>query len=464
MSIRKYIMTGLLAVLVCGAEVFAQGKKTGKSIDETDYFQLGITYFFGLDGVKQDDNAAVKHFRKAAEQGNPSAMSMLGNCYALGRGVERNQKTAAEWQKKAADKGDPSAKFLFGLHCYNGTGVPQDFQKARELFRAAADTNNPWAQFSLGKIYENGKGVKQDYKEAAKWYRKAAARNDVFAAFALGRFSLYGKGMPRNLAAAERYFKQTFTIILELTMLGNNFAQCQLGYCYQFGIGTKKNLPEAIKWYARSAAQGNREANVYLGFCYLTGKGVPKNRREAEKHFREVFEKDKQDAAHGDPVAMYYLGNHYNTGHAVKQDYKEAVKWHRNAYRKKYTSSAIELGIHYFYGRGVPQNYAEAEKYFREAAELDRPVAKFYMGLCSEKLRKDPAEAAAWYKAAVPDLKIDVEYFETGYSCFALGYCYEHGLGGVKKDLNKAICLYRKAAEYEYIDAQNALKLLGVKL
>ena len=41
-------------------------------------------------------------------------------------------------------------------------------------------------------------------------------------------------------------------------------AQYQLGCFYEQGIGVKKNLPEAAKWYLKAMKHGNAEAKQAL--------------------------------------------------------------------------------------------------------------------------------------------------------------------------------------------------------
>ena len=46
--------------------------------------------------MTEDKEEAVKWYRKAAEQGNAMAQFVLGEIYALGRGVERDHKEAVK--------------------------------------------------------------------------------------------------------------------------------------------------------------------------------------------------------------------------------------------------------------------------------------------------------------------------------------------------------------------------------
>ena len=61
--------------------------------------QLGLMYDKG-EGVPQDDDEAVKWYRKAADQGDASAQNNLGLMYEFGRGVRRNYTEAVRWYRK----------------------------------------------------------------------------------------------------------------------------------------------------------------------------------------------------------------------------------------------------------------------------------------------------------------------------------------------------------------------------
>jgi TPR repeat protein len=61
-------------------------------------------------GVLKDDEAAVKWYRKAAEQGYASAQNNLGWMYATGTGVPKDMTKAKYWINKAYEGGSKLAK------------------------------------------------------------------------------------------------------------------------------------------------------------------------------------------------------------------------------------------------------------------------------------------------------------------------------------------------------------------
>ena len=87
--------------------------------DAEAQFCMGVRYTNGR-GVEQDDEEAVKWYRKAAEQGNASAQCNLGWCYDNGEGVEQDYEEAAKWYRKAAEQGNASAQYNLGVRYTNG--------------------------------------------------------------------------------------------------------------------------------------------------------------------------------------------------------------------------------------------------------------------------------------------------------------------------------------------------------
>lgn len=75
--------------------------------------KLGFNYANGL-GVQQDDDEAVKWFRKSAEQEIAEAQYNLGVMYDHGRGVVQSYREAVRWYRKSAEQGFASAQYNLG--------------------------------------------------------------------------------------------------------------------------------------------------------------------------------------------------------------------------------------------------------------------------------------------------------------------------------------------------------------
>ena len=92
--------------------------------------------------VPEDYSRALTLCQKAAEQGDPSALYVLGKMYYYGLGVPRNYTEAFKWYLEAAMRGDWRAQSALGFMYSNGRGVLQDFVKAYAWLNLAAARGN----------------------------------------------------------------------------------------------------------------------------------------------------------------------------------------------------------------------------------------------------------------------------------------------------------------------------------
>jgi hypothetical protein len=101
-----------------------------------------------------------------------SDCEILGGQYVL---FDRaNYDTALAVWKVAADQGDPTAQTYVGEIFERGLGRAPDYATAAQWYRKAAMQGFARAQFRLGALYEKGLGVQRDPVAALDWYRQAA--------------------------------------------------------------------------------------------------------------------------------------------------------------------------------------------------------------------------------------------------------------------------------------------------
>lgn len=125
------------------------------------------------DGVPQDDVAAFNLFREAANGGHPYAIVVTGRRLQLGTGCQQNIAQAVEYFQRAADQ-----DFPLGLHCLgecylNGEGVPKDEARGLSMLQKGADMDDSGCLAELGDCYENGRGTAVDLKKAMSLYQRA---------------------------------------------------------------------------------------------------------------------------------------------------------------------------------------------------------------------------------------------------------------------------------------------------
>jgi hypothetical protein len=92
---------------------------------------------------------------------------------------------AAEWYRRAAEQGLPSAQFNVGYGYAYGIGVEKDEAEAARWFERAATAGHGMAQESLGLAYLVGRGVEKDETRALMWLELAAESGQKDSAGAL---------------------------------------------------------------------------------------------------------------------------------------------------------------------------------------------------------------------------------------------------------------------------------------
>ncbi|CAB4413983.1 unnamed protein product [Rhizophagus irregularis] len=187
---------------------------------------LGKFYYLGI-GFNVDNKKAFELYQKAADLNNAFGINNLGNCYVHGIGTDIDKKMAFKLYQKAADLGNAIGILCLGYSYLYGIGTESDENKAFELFQKAADLGNASGNFFLGYYYYYGIGTNVDKRKAFGLYQKAADLGDVNGIYKLA-FELCQKAA--ELEDSPRIYYN-------------------LGYCYEYGIGTDIDYQKAFELY-----------------------------------------------------------------------------------------------------------------------------------------------------------------------------------------------------------------------
>jgi TPR repeat protein len=239
----------------------------------SSYHSFGYRGFHGLLG----DGSAVFWYKMAANQGDVSAQTFLGNNYLkeaketqtlIGtdghdEDSEASYKKAAIWYQKAAERGDAFAQRKLGSMYHSGNGVRQSIEKAVMWYETASADGDDVAPRILAEMYLNGEGTakygtEQNYEKAAAEYQKAAERGDTIAQRELGGCYCYGMGVSQS-------FEMAVPWLLKAAAKDDQFAQSLLGMVYHTGDSSMApNLKLAEVWYAKAADNGDEGAKDFL--------------------------------------------------------------------------------------------------------------------------------------------------------------------------------------------------------
>lgn len=350
--------------------------------------RLGMAYYEGKDGAKQDYAKAVKYFEQSSASKVLHSLFMLGCCYLFGQGKERDEKKAYQYFEKAIKAGNTAVLDVLKIwsragksyalyhlgRCYQyGYGGEKDEAKAFDCYRQAAERENIESYNSLGFCYQNGLGVAKDDEKAIKNYLKAIE---------------HGNEGP-------------------LVFL-------YLGHCYQRGVGCVKNNNTAFSFFKRSADAGNKEGAYQTALCYKNGEGVQRNTNAALEYFEkagdDMIDKDiahwmwfafeekekqfkylKMSCDKGDKSNLYILGTYYADGIGTPKNlrkafdcFEEKARMYQNNYE---TAKALYfLGRYYESGiEGVEKNKKLALMYYKRSHDEGHPTAGIFYKELKEK-------------------------------------------------------------------------------
>ena len=408
-----------------------QLRALANSGDAGAQYRLGEVYDHRLDRAE-----AAKWYRLAADQGNADAQHELGLMYSLGLGVERDDAEAAKWYRKAkesyrkaAEKGDAEAQIKLGDAYQSGyEGVAKDFTEAVNWYRKAADQGNAHAQYTLGGAYRYGWGVATNDAQAVNWYRKAAENGDAGAQHTLAdAYSHGGLGVATNFAEAVIWYRKA-------AEQGVADAQNTLGDAYRYGrMGLVTNFAEAVKWYRKSADQGNADAQYSLGSCYSAGQGVPQDPVEANNWYQKAAEFHRKVA---EAMNKYFVTPQLEA--AERGD----------------VQAQLSLAYNLKTGSLQKKDPKEAARWYRAAAEQGDAKGQWSLGEMyadGDGIDPDPAEAVRFLAKAAEQGDADYQSM--------LAYRYFKGKG-IVQDYANAAKWYRRAAEQGDAGSQATLGLM----
>ena len=287
---------------------------------------------------------------------------------------------------------------------------------ADKFLKEAADLGHADALFFLGM-----NAVERGDLEQARAYADSAIELGNMA----GKYILAEISEQEYLGDSEELYKAGFKVIKEKVEQGDLHYSNVLGYAYRFGIGTKKDIEQAIKVFTPSAEQGNAMSLGHLSELYLEQdkiekakplmlKAAEKNNSKAQLNLSFIdddtekslywlnraaenneisaimnlayyyHDKDIKKAASyyqkaadlDDDQAVVELSYLYENGEGVEKNDEKAVELLDKAVGLENFEAMNKLSIRYLEGRGVERNYEMAEALFNNIISLDESLSE----------------------------------------------------------------------------------------
>lgn len=240
-------------------------------------YRTALCYEFGW-GCRKDPAKAVQFLRSAASKRHPGAMTRLGKACLSGDLGEKRYREGIKWMKLATEAADSQYNAApYQLGCLYETGYGDDVfpdeHYAAELFTMAADLGHPEANFRMGEAYEHGRlQCPLDPSLSVHFYTGAAERGH--AGGMMGLCAWYMVGAPPILEKDE---EEAYEWARRSAELGLVKAQYAVGYFTEMGIGCRRDILEANKWYVQAADAGDERAKQRLAIIQaaVSGEGTP---------------------------------------------------------------------------------------------------------------------------------------------------------------------------------------------
>ena len=445
-----------------------------------------------------------------ANSGDPLAQHELGLRLLTGEGIAADTAAAVYWIKKAASQKLTSAMYNYGIMLINGWGTEWNPFAAYQNFLLAAEAGMNQAQYVVGILHTDNLIVKRDWNKAYYWIKKSADGNYEPAKELMvelspkvstefkdsvdqNKFTLT-KDSFAKIDKDDSNIKSTLGLVFidfdtqsdtikEITdaMLISDLKNLNLAIVKDSLINkndsslTSFNSEAKINLLRKLEEAGSHEAETILGKLYESGNFVGMNKLFAAEYYIRATILDSPRAAYllwklirekdfytilndavqfGDPTAQFVWYGLHKLGYDNRLNENDAINLLQKAAAQNHIPAIIELGFNYYTGKYVMMDKQKGIEYWEYAEKFNSPEASVRLAVSKvfEFSRGD-------------DLKNEISLLEkserTGsiLAQFALGYCYENGIG-VNKNLPDAVEYYRNSAQRGNRFAYEELKRL----
>ena len=244
--------------------------------------------------LKKWEPVPFAEIQRQAEAGDAQAQHYLGYAYAEGLRVTADPATGAGWYRRALKAGYVPAANNLGVLYERGRLGPNDDAKAKEFYQFAAERGMARAQVNLGLLFER----EGDRSQAFRYFLQAAEAGDGEAMAQVYLCYWEAKGVAADHAQAMEWLKKSVAA-------DNPFGECMMGYRCEntewIGAGETwhqlpVDLPGALHWYQKSAAQNWAGGQYHLGLMYLEGKAAAQDEARGLELIRAAADQDHEES------------------------------------------------------------------------------------------------------------------------------------------------------------------------
>ncbi len=346
---------------------------------------LGEAWLRGRLSKEPDYAKAEQWWKTAAEAKDIPSILLLARLYdgQLGFPEKRNPKQALETYRKAAELGDPSAMTAVGSRLLNGPPENRDEKEGKEWLNKAVAAKEYSAFLALGDYEEN---VKKDPKAALAYYEKGKDVSQIDCTLRAAESYIDGKGTEKDPERGMR--------LLETAAKGGS----PVAHLRLAATAFSSEKPDLLKGYGHllaAATGGIVEAQNEIGLLYLSGKLGSADVPAAAAWFTRA-------AQSGYAPSQNNLATLYERGAGVQQNFQTAGQLYSLAAQQGHGPATLAIARLHAQGVGTDANLAKAWALATIAGERGEKEAEKLIKQIEEKLDAKQLAAA---KQELADIK-----------------------------------------------------------
>ena len=368
---------------------------------------------------------------------------------------------------------------LFFLRFDDDTNKEMAFKR----FLQAAEEGYVKAQTQLGIMHSCNGGFILDYEKADYWFYRAAEGDDADAKLYLVLINKVGVGiiptpnqpltrpllpppmskeqvfgdmcyMNHDYAKALEWYLRATELMSDLDFCESDQICYRIGKIYEQGLEVPHDIKQAMDWYKKAAEQSYAYAQCKLGDIYYDGTYVEQDLDTAYNWYykaavQELYEAQyklgvicEQDESIQKQIkaAEWYIAAAEQVLTNAKEAYERVLNKLHQQVENMDLNSQFDLGLIYY--NGLEKDYDRSAKLIINAAEAGHYRAMRYAGnlyLSGKGVKKDAQKALEMYKNAA----------ELGclYSQISLVMIYELGMEDIPQNLSESAKWLHKLAE-----------------
>jgi TPR repeat protein len=234
---------------------------------------------------RRDPREAVRLLDEAAAEGDVLAALRLvpvAEQYFKGQGRPSGseEQRLAEAVQKLVLASDADAQWVMASYLYYASENRNDPTMSRhggslQNAQSAASMGNIHANALTGYLYEQAGMGGGPENLIIRYYTAAAKGGHPGAMYRLGACYLQFHLNP-DRAEAFRWYN-------EAAKADYLFGYGAVGWCHELGVGTARDVDQALEWYRRGVQRNDATAVYQLAHCYVHGTGVPQDLAEARR-------------------------------------------------------------------------------------------------------------------------------------------------------------------------------------